>query len=293
MILSDFGRELYTYIILYSSKDIFVKGICWVALCVTLPFSTQAQSLRHLMSDTLDPVRKELHLAVGHANVLDTYLSPITHAGPAVGILHRAERLARWGAGKVSVQGFYSGNVGLLESVADRGRAYSGDLTAAVAWHYNFHLLSKTRLAVGGMGEVDLGFTYLTRGGNNPAQGRAGVNLGLSLIAEQPFHLWGREWSASAQLDLPLVGARFTPNYGQSYYEIFSLGNYNKNIQFTHPINAPSARLFTQISIPLGRAKLSLGYWGDIRQSELHHLKRHSWNHYFTIGYVRHLAILR
>ena len=264
-----------------------------MALCVTLPFSTQAQSLRHLTPDSLDPVRKELHLAVGHANVLDTYLSPITHAGPVVGILHRAERLARWGAGKVSVQGFYSGNVGQLESVADRGRAYSGDLTAAVAWHYNFHLPNKTRLAVGGMGEVDLGFTYLTRGGNNPAQGRAGVNLGLSLIAEQPFRLWDREWSASAQLDLPLVGARFTPNYGQSYYEIFSLGNYNKNIQFTHPINAPSARLFTQISIHLGRAKLSLGYWGDIRQSELHHLKRHSWNHYFTIGYVRHLAILR
>ena len=31
MILSDFCRKLYTYIILYSSKDILVKGICFSA----------------------------------------------------------------------------------------------------------------------------------------------------------------------------------------------------------------------------------------------------------------------
>ena len=115
-----------------------------MALCVTLPFSTQAQSLRHLMPDSLDPVRKELYLAVGHANVLDTYLSPIEHAGTAVGFLHRAERLARWGRGKVSVQGFYSGNVSMLESVADRGRAYSGDITAYIKELNNIVLTHRT-----------------------------------------------------------------------------------------------------------------------------------------------------
>lgn len=276
------------------------KGVIGVALCVTLPFYALAQSASAQTSDEdtlvqncVQHVQKEWHFGAGHSNILDTYLSPIEHCGPALSLLHRTERLAHWGKGKITVQGFYSGNLGLLKSVADQGKAFDGNLTAAAAWHYNFHTPSRTRLAIGGMAETELGFTYLTRGGNNPAQGRCGVNIGLSLIGEQPFHVRGKEWNVMAQLDIPLIGARFTPNYGQSYYEIFSLGNYDRNVRLTHPVNAPSARLLTRIYIPISGAKISLGYLGDIRQHKLNHLKRHSWNHYFTIGYVRHFILLR
>ncbi len=137
------------------------------------------------------------------------------------------------------------------------------------------------------------GFTYLTTGGNNPAQGRLAVDAVLSLRADYDFRPGRSGGGITSQLDLPFAGAMFTPNYGQSYYEIFSLGHYDRNVRMTHPFNAPSARWLTTLRLPLAGAMLSLGYLADIRQSDVNGLKRHAWNHHFVIGYVRRLQLFR
>ena len=231
--------------------------------------------------------------SVGHVNVLDTYLSPLTYSGPALSVWHRSERLAHWGKDHVTVQGNFGGRAAYIAASADDDKAWDGHFNAGVAWHYNWHPTSNLRLAAGGMGNLNMGFTYLLKNSNNPAQGRLSADIGFSGIAEQDFHLWHHPLTFRAQLDIPLLGTMFTPNFGQSYYEIFSLGHYDKNIRCTHPFNAPSAKLETTFRIPLAGATLTIGYLGDIRQSDVNHLKHHSWNHNFVIGYVRQLQLFR
>lgn len=237
------------------------------------------------------PTEHQLLFSAGRINVLDTYLSPLEYTGPSVGVLHRSERLARWGKGRVTVTGLVNGYAAYLHSPTDDGKEWEGHLSGAFGWHYNWRPARGLRLGLGGLAELSTGFTYNTRNGNNPAQGRLGVSVALSAIASYDFRVFRRRLSARAQVDVPLTGAQFTPNYGQSYYEIFSLGHYDHNVRWTHPGNAPSCRMLATLSFPLGRSTLSVGYWMDIRQSELNHLKRHAWSHQFVLGYVRRIRL--
>jgi len=147
-------------------------------------------------------------------------------------------------------------------------------------------------LAAGGLLEGSGGFTYNTRNGNNPAQGRLGLALCASGLAEYHFALFKKPALVRVQLDAQMMGVQFAPEYGQSYYEIFSLGHSSGIIHFTHPGNCPTARLLSEVVLPVKRARITLGYLADVRQSKLGGLKRHAWRHTFMIGYTRKLVRL-
>ena len=207
-------------------------------------------------------VTHEWLYGAGHLKVLDTYLTPLEYTGPSLSVTHRSERLARWGCGKVTVQAFFTGQAAALSSPADNHDAFDGQITAAVAWHRNWFPVRGLRLAAGGMVRLGGGFTYLTTGGNNPAQGRLAVDAVLSLRADYDFRPGRSGGGITSQLDLPFAGAMSRP-------------------------------LLPPLRLPLAGAMLSLGYLADIRQSDVNGLKRHAWNHHFVIGYVRRLQLFR
>lgn len=244
---------------------------------VTFPITTQHQCL----------------WGIGKANVLDTYLSPLEYTGKNVSMFYTTERLARWGKNKVTTYSLYSIHAAYLHSPTDDGKEWDGELTAAVGWHYNWHIGNRWRLAAGGLAELSGGFTYNTRGSNNPAQGRLGLSLLASGIAEYSFPFLKKETTVHLQVDAQALGVQFSPQYGQSYYEIFSLGHSSGVIHFTQPANCPSARFQALAMLPLLGATITVGYVGDIRQSSLGQLKRHAWRNDFVIGYVRRLKLVR
>lgn len=262
-----------------------------VAMLMASPAMLRAQSV----SDSTS-TRESVHdwlFAAGHANVLATYLSPLEYTGPAFSVAHRSERLARWGRGKVTVQGWFQAQGSYTASPTKDNHFYDGRFTAAVAWHRNWHPAPGLRLGVGGQAEAGGGITYSLNGGNNPAEGRVALHVGPSVTADYAFRVGRRKWSVNSQMDVPLLGLAFTPTYGQSYYEMFSLGHSDHNVRVTHPFNAPSLRWTTLCRIPVLGAKVSVGYQADIVQSHLGGLKYHAWNHTLMIGYTRRLRLVR
>ena len=136
------------------------------------------------------------------------------------------------------------------------------------------------------------GGLYNLRNGNNPAQAKLQLDVAASLAASWSFRVGKQLLALRGQVDMLLAGLMFSPNYGQSYYELFSLGHYDHNVCFIFPGNAPTFRQMLTFDVPMRRATLRLGYVSEIEQSQVNGLKNHRYSHSFMIGFVRDLHFL-
>ncbi len=242
-----------------------------------------------------NPNRHTTHATLfgtGRTSLYETYLSPVTYTGPHVSVLHETLRKTHWADGRVTTQSILDGFFCHTSNRADNADEWGGKVNYSVGWHYNWVVGGRLRLMAGGEVHVGLGAIYNDRNGNNPVQAKADVDLAASLMAVCPFHIRKVPFTARYQTGLPLAGAMFSPRYGQSYYEM-SLGNYDHNVCFTYPGNAPSMRHFLTLDFPVAGFTFRAGYLCDIRQSRVNGLRSHVWNHSFMIGYVKHFSFVK
>lgn len=230
---------------------------------------------------------------IGGTNRLETYLSPLEYTGPEVRFMRESIRMTRMWGGRVSTQQFYEGNFSYSKNPTKDSEYLSGDIDWRIGWHYKWTPLPALRLMAGLQTGLSCGFVYNTSNGNNPAQGKLSTNIAASGMAIYRFNWLRRRFSVRYQFDMPLAGLMFSPNYGQSYYEIFSLGHYDRNVCFTWPGNAPCFSQLLTVDVPIGSGTLRLGYRCDIRQSHVNNLKSHTWSNLFMIGFVKHFRLVK
>lgn len=232
-------------------------------------------------------------VSIGRAEIQDTYLTPLHYRGPEVRYISHTLRersdTTRWFREIV-----HQGNFSYLDNNSGQGGEMAGNYNFQYGWHRHLSHLqwakSSLRIDLGGNIDANLGFIYNTRNSNNPAQARAFLNL--TPTAAATYTLEGQHPIAIRyEVGIPLVGIMFSPNYGQSYYEIFSEGNYDHNVVPTWVGNAPSMRQMLTVDVPIWGSTLRVGYLGDYQQAHVNKLKSHIYTHALVVGFVRKFSI--
>lgn len=228
--------------------------------------------------------------ALGYTDMLDTYLSPEKYRGMDVHYAYEWERnmkrqnWAEYLMVSAQLQGGHN-RADNANTVAGMGSIQNGML-------YTWHLLdNRLTLRAGGGVQFDLGFIYNMRNQNNPAQLKAALNIMPRVQVAYNLKSEGKPLILAYDAMTPLLGIRFSPRYGQSYYEMFVEDNYDRNIVVTTPFNTPSLRHQLSIAFTLNKAQLLLGYLGDYQQADINDLKSHTWSHLFVIGFRKRLSI--
>ncbi len=248
-------------------------------------------------------------ISIGHTDLLDTYLSQEKATGLELRYTKEKAnrknlktdstatmpRLRRWST--------YIVQEAFFTKAGTRGNdnSFLGALyNLRFGWHYNIDLLSPApacesyassprsplNLRIGLLTDLSLGGLYNTRNSNNPAQARMALSLDPSVMATWRFHLKGRPFTLRYVAAAPALGIAFSPNYGQSYYEIFTHGNYDHNIVFTSPASGLQLHQMLILGFRLWHTSFSIGYLGDIRQMSVNSLKYHQYTHALTIGWM-------
>ena len=231
-------------------------------------------------------------IGIGAVNILDTYLSPEKYRGTELRYIShtlRERRDSRWSRLIV-----HQGNMSYSDNRSGNGGEIAGAYTFSYGVHYNWNFFDGSlNVKAGAQADVNVGFLYNTRNSNNPAQARLSLNISPSAAATYRFRLWQHNYSLRYELSVPLIGMMFSPNSGQSYYEIFSRGNYDHNIVPTTFGSTPSLRQMLTFDFSLGRTTLRLGYMGDFQQARVNNLKYHSYSNMLLIGIVRQFNITK
>ena len=228
-------------------------------------------------------------IGLGPTKVLDTYLTPENFSGTGITYMYIKElrdTTRRW-------SNTYEHEVD-LSNTHDRSHNINDlEITYNLYWarYYNFRpVLNGLKLQAGVAANLCAGAIYNMTSSNNPAQARAALNIMPSATATYGFHISRHHFTARYELNLPLVGVMFSPNYGQSYYEIFSRGNYDHNIVPTTFVSAPTFRQLASVDWHCTQKwALRLAYLGNYQQAQVNNLKQHTYTHRILLGITRSL----
>lgn len=267
-------------------------GRLYISVLLILLVSCVGISAQDTLSHEKYLVRSAM-VGIGKTNVYDTYLSPLEYKGPELRFMHESMRMTRLMGGRVSAQRIVQVNCSSTDNISKSSTSYSGMFNWTYALHYQYNVNGNLKILFGPMIDLNGGFIYNTRNSNNPAQAKAYGNIDASAMAIYKFRIARYPMVVRYQANLPFMGVMFSPEYGQSYYEIFSLGHGGRNVLFTSFHNAPSLRQMLTLDFPVGKTIMRAGYLCDIQQAKVNNLKSHFYSHNFMIGFVRNFHMIR
>ena len=225
---------------------------------------------------------------IGSVRQQDTYLSPLNYKGWQLSVFWMTERESGF---VCQVEGHFSRTTPVSTTLA-RPVAYGGGLSFDAGWEHHWKPVKGLRVTLGALGGLYGGVLYNERNTNNPANARCNIRFSATVGARYSFRVGTMPLRLDYKADIPVIGVLFSPQYGQSYYDIskHGVGGCILPMWFGTGFNL---RQQLALDIPLRTFSLRIAYVNDIRQQSANDIKWHDWGHSAMIGFVRRFTLIR
>lgn len=231
----------------------------------------------------VNPTRSMFTLDMGYASIHDSYLTPITYEGLGLGLAYEASKLCKQGNWQWQLN--VGADYNYVENPAQNNdlQKLMGDLSFAMQRRWANAVAGRLNLSVGPMTQLRAGIVYNAVNSNNPVTVRAHWNVGAAAGADFHTRLGRKPITLRYQVQLPVVGVFFAPEYDESYYEIYlgnhrnlaHLGWWGNRLDMTHYLGA---------EVRLGGTVMSLGYRTRLEHWKVNNLKVHDVTHALVLG---------
>ena len=226
-------------------------------------------------------------LGYGTSSAYDSYLSPLKYTGNNVGLYYEQMKMS----GNLSAQHLLNANYSWTKNNPGTASYYSGIIEYNYGLHYHFKPENRIQVWAGMQAGGLVGFVYNTRNGNNPATGKAHLNLSLSAIANYKLKIKSQTVLLRNQFGVPLIGAMYSPQFGASYYEI-SLGDTQNLVHLASFHNYLSFRNMLSAEIPFNPFILRLSYLFSFYETRINDLDTQLITNTFYLGFSYNFFIV-
>ena len=256
-----------------------VSSVVFMHLFFLLAAQTDTSSAYSINEGTL--------IGIGGYRIKNTYLSPMNYTGTGLRIINERMKIVSLADYHVSSQQILDIDLSSVRNPAGTVAALAGFVDYSFGYHYRFQPAEDFKLLTGASVKGMFGFVYNTQSANNPIATHVDLDLNASAMGIYTFRIKNFPLTCRFQTDFPLMGVLFTPNYGQSYYEIFGLGNTSGIVGFSSLHNKLAMRNFVSVDISVWKFTLRTGYLNSIYTTNINDIQTQYVSHSLMIGLVR------
>lgn len=237
--------------------------------------STQREPVRPVMSAYM--------VDLGGASVLDTYLSSIRYKGVNMRFSYERMQAMKFNPDKWIMQL----DLGVDYTPAENP---SKDLTIHTLmtdfkWGmmYRWKINPELQLFGGGNAEFRGGALYAPANSNNVVSVKLNMGMNLTGMAVYNRKIGKLPVTFRYQATLPVIGVFYSPEYGESYYEMY-VGNHSGLVHVGWIGNHFTMQNLLTADMHFGNTTLRVGYRGVIETSWINNLNTQIFRNSFVLG---------
>ena len=257
------------------------SGFFLLFLCLLFPLTAQ------IGTDKPNSINEGTLIGIGGYNMKNTYLAPIHYSGTGLRIVNERMEMVAKSEQKMSYYQVFDIDLSSVHNPASTVSALAGFADYTFGYHYRFLPAKDLKLLTGASIKSMFGFVYNTQSANNPIATHADLDLNLSAMGIYTFRIKNYPLTCRLQTDIPLAGVLFTPAFGQSYYEIFGLGNTSGILGFSSLHNKFAMRNYFSVDFSVWEFTLRMGYLHSLYRTDIKGIQTRYLSHNLMIGFVK------
>ncbi len=234
-------------------------------------------------SEPIRPVLSAWTVGIGSSHLADTYLTPLKYSGWGASVGYERMQASPWSPRDWVMQLKVSADMDRTQNPAHNATMWAAQLHASWGVMRRWSLPCGLRLGIGPALRLEGGCLYNARNSNNPASAKGAVTFDAIAYAAMDVKLWRLPVTLRYQPSMPVIGAFFSPEYDELYYELY-LGNHSGVV---HPAwwgNRFKLDNLVTADLHFGSTALRLGYECNWMSSRASNLTTRMITHRFILG---------